>query len=442
MDLSRGTSFGQRSGHADRRRRVSYPALIQGFVLALALSILPFGVSASAAARVALVMASDLYPKLGKSSLGVKRGEEIAKALEERGFDVIQSSNPSNATARARILEFAGKAESADLAVAVLLGHGTSWGSQSFFLPANTELGRATDLLSRALSITTVAQVASRAKAGAVFFLMTTPEIGADVEGLNARPQFGGAIGRNTVAVFSSSAKVPLSRVDATSEQAADALAASFRQKNATLADAVKAVLGGQNGTVVGPVPEVGLDAPPAPPTLPAPAPVAVSPPPPADIARRDDKGPDNAEWQMKVKELEAQLQTQLSKQREAEARAKEADARARQAEADAREREAAATRAALDKRSTNVQFASAQAEEKVAAPTLDEDSQLGRKQRALIQERLRYLGLYPGAIDAIMGPLTREAIMGFQKNRGAQVTGFLTADQFSVLLSTGNTQR
>ena len=36
-------------------------------------------------------------------------------------------------------------------------------------------------------------------------------------------------------------------------------------------------------------------------------------------------------------------------------------------------------------------------------------------------------MGFYTGPIDAIMGPLTREAIMGFQKSRGAKVTGYLT---------------
>jgi hypothetical protein len=258
---------------------------------------------------------------------------------------------------------------------------------------------------------------------------------------LNARPQFNGEIGKNTVVVISSSSKVPLSRVDATSEQATDALAVSLRQQSASLADAVKAASGGANGTIVGTVPDVNLDKPP-----PTPTPVAAPPQPPAPVAKADTSKPapdsktTDAEWQIKIKELEAQLQTQLSRQREAEARAKEADARARQAEADARQKEAAATQAALDNKS--LQFTNAQAEEKVAAPTLDEDSQLGRKQRALIQERLRDLGLYTGAIDSIMGPLTREAIMGFQKNRGAQVTGYLTADQFNALLSTGKTQR
>jgi peptidoglycan hydrolase-like protein with peptidoglycan-binding domain len=52
-----------------------------------------------------------------------------------------------------------------------------------------------------------------------------------------------------------------------------------------------------------------------------------------------------------------------------------------------------------------------------------------------MIQKRLHELGLYTGPLDAIMGPLTREAIMGFQKSRGASVTGYLTGDQFEALL-------
>jgi len=68
-----------------------------------------------------------------------------------------------------------------------------------------------------------------------------------------------------------------------------------------------------------------------------------------------------------------------------------------------------------------------------VAAPV--DDAQLGQRQRRLIQQRLRDLGLYTGPIDAIMGPLTREAIMGYQKSRNASVTGYLTAEQFDALL-------
>jgi peptidoglycan hydrolase-like protein with peptidoglycan-binding domain len=58
--------------------------------------------------------------------------------------------------------------------------------------------------------------------------------------------------------------------------------------------------------------------------------------------------------------------------------------------------------------------------------------------QRQHIQERLREMSLYTGPIDAIMGPLTREAIMGYQRSKGARVTGYLTPEQFDALLPEG----
>ena len=47
-------------------------------------------------------------------------------------------------------------------------------------------------------------------------------------------------------------------------------------------------------------------------------------------------------------------------------------------------------------------------------------------------------MSLYTGPIDSIMGPLTREAIMGYQRSKGAKVTGYLTPEQFDALLPGG----
>ena len=73
-----------------------------------------------------------------------------------------------------------------------------------------------------------------------------------------------------------------------------------------------------------------------------------------------------------------------------------------------------------------------------VSAEPIDE-KQLGQRQRQRIQERLRDMSLYTGPIDSIMGPLTREAIMGYQHSRGAEVTGYLTPEQFQALVPNGD---
>jgi peptidoglycan hydrolase-like protein with peptidoglycan-binding domain len=59
----------------------------------------------------------------------------------------------------------------------------------------------------------------------------------------------------------------------------------------------------------------------------------------------------------------------------------------------------------------------------------------LGRSQRRVIQKLLKEKGLYQGPIDAIFGDRTRSAIRAFQKQSGAEETGYLTPAQFKRLV-------
>lgn len=405
-----------------------------GTVLALGAALLLLsGTGASAAGKIALVLAAEDYQKLQKSSVGLKRGNEIAEALTARGFEVTLSTNPSNATARANLRDFSDKAEGAEIALVVLIGHGTTWGGQSFFLTTNTEVGRATDLLSRALSIASIAQIAGRAANGGVFFFMTTPTFGSAIEGLDARPQFTGEIAKNAFVVFSSSSKVPVSRVDAMSEQAAEAFAKLLQQPDPALSEAVKAASNGNLGLVVGTAADINLSKPPTPAPAPAaPATLSVSRPP-VDAERKTEM----------EGRLEAERQARELAERRIRAeqlKAEQAQAEAQKAQADAARAQAEAERARQEAKRIEAQALLARAQAEAAKPTSAglpiNDELLGQRQRQVIQERLRKLGLYTGAIDSIMGPLTREAIMGYQKSRGAAVTGYLTPDQYEALLA------
>jgi hypothetical protein len=398
--------------------------------------------SARAAGRAALVLVAEDYQKLQKSSIGLKRGAEIAETLKARGFEVTLSPNPSNATARASLRDFAGKAEEADLALVVLIGHGAAWGGQTFFLATNTEITRATDLLSRALSTTNIAQIVGRARTGGVFFLMTSPTFGSVIEGTDVRPQFNGEVAKNAFVVFSSSARVPVSRIDAAGEQAAEAMARLLQQPSPSLSEVVKAASNGNLGIVIGRADEINL-------AKPAPAPVAQ----PATAAVPATQPTQDVE---RKTEIEGKLEAERHAREEAERRAREEQVRAeraqaevQKAQADAKKAQADAERAQADaerakqeaKRvEAQAQIAAAQAEalKNMPAAAPIEDAQLGQKQRRLIQRRLQEMGLYTGPIDAIMGPLTREAIMGFQRSRGAAITGYLTAEQFQVLVPEG----
>jgi len=335
--------------------------LIAATLVAISVVAAPWRVEA--AGRVALVLVGEDYVKLQKSIIGARRANDIAEALRTKGFDVIFSANPANSRARAALLDFSRQAKGADFAIAFLIGHAIAAGGQSYFLPVNTELGVATDLFSRGISISSVAQIAGLAKAGAVVVLMTTPNFETAIPGLDSRPENAAETPKSVVTVFSSSAKLPVSRIDAASEQAADSVVKALQQPAPALADIVKAAsLDG--GAVFGSVADVSLTKPSPPSEIAAHAPVAPVPEPPSQPV--------------------AALGTAT-----------------------------------------------------VASAPIDE-TQLGKIQRQHIQERLREMSLYTGPIDSIMGPLTREAIMGYQRSKGAKVTGYLTPDQFEALQPAG----
>jgi hypothetical protein len=437
--------FGQPSGFAGgssvRKSTLAelgrmHPILFLGSIVFALSLLLMSGVTARAAGRVALVLTAEDYQKLPKSSIGTKRGAEIAEALKARGFELIVSPNPSNATARASLRDFAAKAEGADLAFVVLIGHGVAWGGQTFFLATNTELGRATDLLSRALSTTNIAQIVGRAQTGGVFFFMTSPTFESPIEGLDPRPQFTSEAPKNTVAVFSSSARIPVSRIDAAGEQAAEALTKMLQQPSPSLSEAVKVASNGSMGAVFGRVDEISL-------AKPAPAPAAqsvASTAPQAAAAQRSEEIEGKLEAERRARE---QAETRA---RDEQLRAERAQAEVLKAQADAKKAQADVERAQADAEKAKQEAKRVEAQAQIAAAQVEglrhvpvaapiEDTQLGQKQRRLIQQRLRELGLYTGPIDAIMGPLTREAIMGYQKSRSAAVTGYLTPEQFDALL-------
>lgn len=489
-------------------RSTSWRRGVLGFLqmaVVAAAAVLSGAVQASAGGRLALVLAAEEYQLLPRSAIGAKRGSDIADSLKALGFDVIVGTNPTNATARASVAEFSRKAQEADLALVVLAGHTTSANGQSFFLPVNVEIGAPTDLLSRGISITNLAHLVGAAKTGAVLVLMSVPIFPRPVEGIDPRPNFTADTGKSTVIAFSSSTKVPVSRVDALAGQNAEALAKVFQKPGATLSDAVSAVTA-DGGMVIGSIPDLRLDRVPPPP----PPPVVQANASAGDAAQRaaalaaeqkaaalaaeqraatlaaeqkaaalaaEQKAAAlAAEQKAAAAVTERRLREEQSARLNAEARAAEERKRssgienelalaqeqaraarleAERAKADAEkmlaEAERAKAQAEADKARMLIQaerdraklaLEQAEAERKLASlqrpnvpsAPLDE-RELGQKQRLSIQERLKALSLYTGPVDAVMGPLTREAIMGFQKGRGEAVTGYLTPEQFKALV-------
>jgi len=368
-----------------RRGRAALAAL-------LLVALLAFPCRAEAGARVALVMVGEDYQTLQKSVIGVARAKAIAEALQVKGFEVLFSANAVNARARALLLDFSQKARGADLALAFLVGHVIAAGGESFFLPVSAEVRAATDLFSRSLSISSVARIAGEAKAGAVIVLMTTPHFETEVPDVDPRPHYAAENPHSVVTVFSSSAKLPVSRIDVVGRQETEAVVNLLQQPAPLLAQIVQAA-SAEGGAAFG---------------VPADASLAKSVSSPEKAGAGADAG---------------LLQQARAEAERAKAELQKAEAARAQAEADRAKAEAA-----LGKEERASPGAGASIDER----------QLGKRQRERIQERLKEMSLYTGPIDSIMGPLTREAIMGYQRSKGAAVTGYLTPEQFQVLLPEG----
>lgn len=437
---SQSSVTGRNVCHA-RISRTVYPLILA--------CLLAMPVPASSAERAVLVLVAEDYNRLKRSEIGVKQSREIAEALRAHGFDVLMTPNPTNAAARATLREFSQKIKGAEIAIAVLVGHIAATRGHSFFLPVNANIRRGTDLLTRGIAVSSVAQITARAETGAVLFLTTVADISSTLRGVAARPSMAVKPAENVVVVFSSSGKVPVSGVGAVTKQAALDLIDAARTTPLKLRALVDAVAARGAGLVIGTVPDLNLS------TLPSEE-AEISE---AEIAKQ------NAELQARLKadrearrkaELKARRQAELKVRRRAELRVREAEERALRAEERAKRAEERARREAARRAleaSTRTALGAADAAGNAptdAADMVDEPSQalgsdiaslqlvetlLGRTQRKEIQKRLQRLGLYHGRIDAIFGPLTRQAIKDFQTAHRAEPTGYLTPQQFQLLV-------
>jgi hypothetical protein len=293
-----------------------------------------------------MVLVAEDYEALNQSQIGIKRGNEIAEQLRARGFDVILKDNPSNATAQAALHDFSAKVSGTDLSLAILIGHGTASGDQTFFLPTNAVIERSTDLRTRALSIANIARIVSQAGVGGVCFLMTSPRFDNPIDGIDMRPHFDVDVAKNIVAAFSNSAKIPVSRIGAVAGSAANEVVDLLqKQPHADLRQLV-AACASQQGSVYGSAATVNLAAP-----------VIMANTPGTDelarqlktekeareAAEKQARDADERASQAEAREVQARRQAEAreaeerarqAEAREVEERAKQAEERARQAEA------------------------------------------------------------------------------------------------------------
>ncbi len=429
---------------------------LTGYAVTAALAVIcfTFGSSggAEAAKRVALLLAAEKYAHLKSSAIAAEKIEQLGQSLKAKGFDVTVLANPNNAGARAALREFAGKASAADFALIVASGHLATYRRKSFYLPVNSRVRRATDLFSRGLSVTSIADIARRAKLGALVMLVTAPDIPSTVAGVGTRPDVGDQSPPNLVTVFSTSSKVPVTSVDRVSAQAATDLIDAAKDSSLTLATLVDSASAGGAGQIIGATPELDLtkdkqeDKAPAKTTEEKNKEAETAAAAAAAAAASAKREAEKLAEARKEAERKAQAKTESERRaRElAERRLRLAEERARQAERRARLAEEKAKQEQTTRRENAIKLIEEKDKPKTppAQPPANLQSLqvvealLGRAQRRNIQRRLQTMGLYTGKLDAVFGNRTRDAIKAFQRRLGDAETGYLTPDQLQKIVA------
>jgi peptidoglycan hydrolase-like protein with peptidoglycan-binding domain len=67
----------------------------------------------------------------------------------------------------------------------------------------------------------------------------------------------------------------------------------------------------------------------------------------------------------------------------------------------------------------------------------MPDEASMSEADRLRVQDTLHRLGYHKGQMDGVFGPLTRAAIRRFQHDIGTEMTGHLTAEEASRLVST-----
>ncbi|SON54419.1 His-Xaa-Ser repeat protein HxsA [Hartmannibacter diazotrophicus] len=279
-----------------------------------------------------------------------------ADAFQEtmRGFGAVtlRADNPKDSELRNQLYRFADEVKRADVGIVLLLAPSVANGQRDFIVPADTNLNRASDLLTRSVPVSAFARAADLAGEGGVVISIPLPA--ANELPQNVRPSSGTAERQEGMA--------PIVTVPATSAK-----------QVLTVFQIAK-----DQETVEFPALLARIE------TLPG---------------VKSTYNYDRTFWLRSPKEPVA---------------APEA-----------------------------VQLPAPVAESVAAAPPDAEldvytlqaiERGVSRNVRRIAQEALNVGGYYQGPIDGVFGDLTRAAIMEWQKQEGAKVTGFLTPDQWQDL--------
>lgn len=123
------------------------------------------------AQNLALVLSNGYYDNGTDVANISRKHQQLVNALESQGYEVIEGKDLNRLEIRQRIGAFADKIARADTVVAVLNGHVAHFGEVSWLLPADTNVSSATGLAFRGADISFIAQLLAQKPGESVLFV-------------------------------------------------------------------------------------------------------------------------------------------------------------------------------------------------------------------------------------------------------------------------------
>jgi formylglycine-generating enzyme required for sulfatase activity len=148
---------------------------------------------AHAEKRVALVIGNGAYFHADKLSNPVNDARGMRDALAALGFDVTYGEDLDLKTLRARIGQFAGRVDSADVALVYFAGHGATFGDVPFVVPVDAEFKSLDEVPYQLVAVETLIGELRRAKGVRIAILDACRDNGAEQELKRSR---GSAVSR------------------------------------------------------------------------------------------------------------------------------------------------------------------------------------------------------------------------------------------------------
>lgn len=148
------------------------PALFGQLVavaLLLGLLILP----ASAAQRVALVVGNSTYTHIPALKTPANDAADLAAALREIGFEVIERHDLDRASFQDALSEFSNKLANAELALFYYAGHGLQLGGSSYLVPVDANIRAVAEVRPQTLDLSTVVEKMQGDKRSSLIFVDT-----------------------------------------------------------------------------------------------------------------------------------------------------------------------------------------------------------------------------------------------------------------------------